>query len=219
MVEPFCVTLALCATIVSLILIMTAFCSGAAREAQENDKEELVPIKTDLELFRDHLQQQIGDLKKQIVPEPPPDLEATGFKVGDRVEIDPKQAGMVFAGRFDKIIELPKDGGMATIELEQGLVFSHPANLKLKPDEEQPVLHNRGDRIQWELADGTIHRMGGPAVEVMSGPMMHCKYWRQHGKLHRLDGPTVESGPMTAQYWVNGMRITKDKFKKDYGCS
>lgn len=84
---------------------------------------------------------------------------------------------------------------------------------------EQPLRHNRGDRIQWELADGTIHRVGHPAVEGRHGTWKGCKYWRQHGQLHRTDGPAVEyPDGRHDQYWVMGKRIAKAKFEKEYGC-
>lgn len=39
-------------------------------------------------------------------------------------------------------------------------------------------------RVEWRLADGTIHRESGPAVEYEDG----SKEWRRHGLCHR-DGP------------------------------
>ena len=97
----------------------------------------------------------------------------------------------------------------------------------LKIEESKPFADNGG--FVWRLADGTLHREYGPAVETDSltcwyfqgqlhrydGPASVSKdgdvHWAINNKPHRLDGPAIifkDKG--IAEWWVNGERHRLD---------
>ena len=52
----------------------------------------------------------------------------------------------------------------------------------------------------WRNAEGQLHRIDGPAIEMSSG----IKSWFLHGKRHRESGPAVEYANGTKEWYVNG---------------
>lgn len=69
-----------------------------------------------------------------------------------------------------------------------------------------------GKRIEWQLPNGVIHRVFGPAV--IYGNVSHC--WVQNGQLHREDGPAIvfEGKESLNQYWINGKYLNKEAFEE-----
>jgi len=73
------------------------------------------------------------------------------------------------------------------------------------------------------FVNGKLHRQGGPAVVMVDG----TKAWYVNGKQHRLDGPAVEYAHGSKQWYVHGTFIgassfgfTQEKFeqwKKEHG--
>jgi hypothetical protein len=57
---------------------------------------------------------------------------------------------------------------------------------------------NDGSR-HWYL-NGELHRIGGPAVELIN----EDKEWHLNGKLHRVDGPAVEYADGHKVWYFNG---------------
>ena len=55
-------------------------------------------------------------------------------------------------------------------------------------------------------ADGKLHRLDGPAVELANGD----KIWCQNGKLHREGGPAVEDADGNKMWCWNGEIHRKD---------
>lgn len=57
----------------------------------------------------------------------------------------------------------------------------------------------------WRAADGTYHRVGGPAI---INKALGYSYWYNYGKLHRTDGPAVisEGEDGRREWWYNGQR-------------
>lgn len=51
----------------------------------------------------------------------------------------------------------------------------------------------------WYNDDGLLHRLDGPAVEVVAV----YKAWYVNGKLHRLNGPAIEDADGSKEWWVN----------------
>ena len=56
----------------------------------------------------------------------------------------------------------------------------------------------------------TLHRIGGPAVELANG---HKEWW-VNGKRHRIDGPAVEYANRDKYWYVEGVSYSKEAFDK-----
>ncbi len=79
------------------------------------------------------------------------------------------------------------------------------------------------DGLKAWFVNGKLHRQGGPAVVMVDG----TKAWYVNGKQHRLDGPAVEYAHGSKQWYVHGTFIgassfgfTQEKFeqwKKEHG--
>lgn len=54
--------------------------------------------------------------------------------------------------------------------------------------------------------NGSLHRLGGPAVVFPDGTME----WWVNGSRHRLDGPAIEKADGTKEWWYEGGKITED---------
>ena len=67
----------------------------------------------------------------------------------------------------------------------------------------RPVTGSDGT-VTWRLADGTLHRTDGPAVQQPHGQ----REWWLYGKRHREDGPAVIGLDM--EWWINGRRHCDD---------
>ena len=65
-----------------------------------------------------------------------------------------------------------------------------------------------GDK-RWVNEEGELHRVDGPAVELVSG----YKAWWIENKRHRLNGPAIEDDGGTISYWINGKKLTKLEFR------
>lgn len=55
---------------------------------------------------------------------------------------------------------------------------------------------DQAGNVHWELADGTYHRIDGPASERDDGTLM----WFVHDKAHRAGGPAYISTTMSEWY-------------------
>lgn len=51
------------------------------------------------------------------------------------------------------------------------------------------------------------HAEDGPAVENFDG----SQYWYVDDKLHRLDGPALICPVFGNEWWINGVRLSKEK--------
>lgn len=60
------------------------------------------------------------------------------------------------------------------------------------------------------IIHGTVHRDDGPAYIHISG----AQYWCQHGRNHRVDGPAVMYPDGSAEYWIDGERLTIEEFER-----
>jgi hypothetical protein len=61
----------------------------------------------------------------------------------------------------------------------------------------------------WRLPNGTIHRVGGPAIEYTTG----ARVWCINGEYHREDGPAIENSDGTVEWWYRNKRIDVDNLK------
>lgn len=55
-----------------------------------------------------------------------------------------------------------------------------------------------------------LHRIDGPAIEWPNGDVWYCQY----NKLHRLDGPAIVRSNGNNEYWIEGLRISKEQFEE-----
>jgi hypothetical protein len=63
------------------------------------------------------------------------------------------------------------------------------------------------DSVQmWNLPNGDLHRIDGPAVDSQNGR----KEWWLNGMRHREGGPAVSRKNGSNEYWINGMRHRED---------
>lgn len=86
-----------------------------------------------------------------------------------------------------------------------------------------------------EDENGRAHCIGGPAVKYSNGDetwVIHGDYhredggpaymdnyqliWFRYGKVHRPDGPAMVFLSKTPEYWMNGLHLTFEDFKKQY---
>lgn len=63
-----------------------------------------------------------------------------------------------------------------------------------------PSPHTEEDRTEWRLPDGTIHRVGFPAIEFFDGQ----RVWYNHGQIHREDGPAIIHPDGSCEWWKQG---------------
>lgn len=63
------------------------------------------------------------------------------------------------------------------------------------------------NRIEWRTKKGKLHRVGGPAVEFISG----TKRWHQNGILHRVDGPAVEWSDGSVEWYLNAIYFSSQE--------
>lgn len=90
-----------------------------------------------------------------------------------------------------------------------------------------------GSVLNYEDESRTLHRLDGPAVELISGrrdwyingqlhrtdgPARHfpswVNLWYQNGFVHRLDGPAIEWVNGDMEWYINGDEFTKEKFER-----
>lgn len=60
--------------------------------------------------------------------------------------------------------------------------------------------------IMWQLPDGKLHRLDGPAAEFTDG----AKSWYKLGLRHRIGGPAIEYPDGGKEWWVEGLRHRLD---------
>ena len=60
--------------------------------------------------------------------------------------------------------------------------------------------------VFWYNAEGDLHRVDGPAVEIADG----YKAWHFNGKFHREDGPAIEGADGYKAWHFNGKRHRED---------
>lgn len=88
--------------------------------------------------------------------------------------------------------------------------------LKLETAKPMFVFTKYGDKTEWRLPDGTLHRDYGPAIEWESGD----QEWYKHGKLHREDGPATvlimngKRNPDCEDYFLKGKHLSRIDFEK-----
>lgn len=76
--------------------------------------------------------------------------------------------------------------------------------------EDGPAYINKSNGETAWYYEGKHHRKNGPAIIWNNG----TKFWFLHGKRHREDGPAKEWSSGRKEYWINGKKLTKEKFKK-----
>lgn len=57
-------------------------------------------------------------------------------------------------------------------------------------------------------ANWVLHRLDGPAVELIDG----TKKWCVNDKFHRLDGPAIEWSDGDKEYWINDVDYHPSEF-------
>lgn len=53
-----------------------------------------------------------------------------------------------------------------------------------------------------------LHRVDGPAIEWPNGDLWYCQY----NKLHRTDGPAIHRPDGNNEFWVDGVKLSKERF-------
>jgi hypothetical protein len=111
-----------------------------------------------------------------------------------------------------QVVSYTKEFGVQIHQSENEFaIFSKPSNGV------PPTLHREdgpavsfldgSDRQRWYI-EGTLHRVGGPAIITLTG-----EHWYRNGKLHRLDGPAVRHDhEWDVEYHVNGEYLTEEEY-------
>ncbi len=96
------------------------------------------------------------------------------------------------------------------------------------------IIHvSNSEKQYWE--NGELHRTDGPAIMTAAGDKFYyqhfklhrdngpaidsdgARYWFVHGVQHRSDGPAVDLPGGYREYWLNGVKYTRESYKRATG--
>ena len=69
-----------------------------------------------------------------------------------------------------------------------------------KEEESIVTINGVGDKF-WKNREGSLHRIGGPAIEKIDG----TKEWYENDKRHRIDGPAIDSSDGIKLFYLRGI--------------
>lgn len=127
---------------------------------------------------------------------------------GDRLKIVTENATRYLICGLSEIV-LHRDNDLPALEIDDRKEWYSWGQLHRENDQPAVII---GAYKEWRCL-GLLHRTRGPAIIYSDGSMA----WYKYDELSRTDGPAYirkrYDGIDTYEYWVNGKRYSKFKFK------